>query len=366
MYSSNSNKMRVLITTPRLYKKGGVAGYYNVIKKYLTINYALFEVGSLDSTQKYKEVFRIFNDIKNFRKVLKKNKFDLVHINPSFHFKSLIRDAVFLIIAKKNDIPIITFFHGWDINHEKKIEHYFKPLFKKVYNLTDAFIVLSSQFKNKLRIWGFKQPIYVEFNPIDDELLVEFDINKMVEVRIQKNKINILFLARIIKEKGIIETLLTIKELQSQKMSVSLIIAGDGPYLNEAKQLAQKLDIKNCNFLGYIQGEQKREVFKNSNLYIFPSYGEGLPLSLLEAMAFGLPVVTRPVGGIKDFFEEGKHGFLSESKDPKVFADLIKKILEDENLYRSMSLYNYQYAQENFLASKVAKKLEKIYKEICS
>ena len=89
-----------------------------------------------------------------------------------------------------------------------------------------------------------------------------------------------------------------------------------------------------------------------------------MPNSVLEAMAFGLPIITRPVGGIADFFENSHHGFITKSRDPSVFANYIEKLISNKVLYKKSSLYNYKYAQENFLASKVAKVLEKIYREV--
>lgn len=101
-----------------------------------------------------------------------------------------------------------------------------------------------------------------------------------------------------------------------------------------------------------------------SHIYILPTYhGEGMPHSLLEAMGFGLPVITRPVGGVIDFFEHGKMGYITESKDPAVLAELIENLIEDAELRREMAIYNFKYAQQRFLSSEVVKRLERIYKD---
>ena len=78
-------------------------------------------------------------------------------------------------------------------------------------------------------------------------------------------------------------------------------------------------------------------------------------------MAFGLPVVTRPVGGLKDIFVDGQHGYMTESKDPSVIASLIEKIILDDKLWKAMSIAAHKTAMEKFLASKVAKRIEAIY-----
>ena len=81
-------------------------------------------------------------------------------------------------------------------------------------------------------------------------------------------------------------------------------------------------------------------------------------------MSYGLPVITRPVGGIKDFFQNGKMGFITESKNPYDFAFFIEKIITNSKLRLQISNYNYNYAKEHFWAEKVISRLENIYNTI--
>ena len=81
-------------------------------------------------------------------------------------------------------------------------------------------------------------------------------------------------------------------------------------------------------------------------------------------MAYGLPVVTRPVGGIKDFFEEGKMGSLAASVDPADIAEAVENILTNSELRRKIGKYNREYAARNFKASNVASRLLAIYDEV--
>jgi len=75
-------------------------------------------------------------------------------------------------------------------------------------------------------------------------------------------------------------------------------------------------------------------------------------------------VVTRPVGGLADFFKNEGHGFITDSLNPNILANLIKRLFLDKELYNKISLSNYQYAQSHFLASSAALRLETIYKTV--
>ncbi|MBL4879696.1 MAG: glycosyltransferase family 4 protein, partial [Oleispira sp.] len=176
---------------------------------------------------------------------------------------------------------------------------------------------------------------------------------------------NLLFLARIEKEKGIYIALDTFRILLRQYPKLLLTIAGDGSELLKAKEYVQKNEIPNIIFTGRISGDALQNAFKNNSFYLFPTYyGEGMPTSTLEAMAFGQIIISRPVGGIKDFFEYEKMGFILDSMKPIDFAEKISDLIKNEDEIIKISNYNYHYARNNFMASIVAQKIEHSIKKI--
>jgi len=360
--------MKVVITAPNLSIGGGVANYFAVIRKHFSIRNEFYSLGSLGDKQ------NVFERISHFQK--DQNRFqslvslypqdiDLVHINPSFRYASLIRDALILRKAKRANKKVLVFFHGWDHNTAKVVERLFYDAFFSTYNMANAFVVLASEFKAQLESWGFTQPIYLETTPVDDELLAGFSIEKKIHESIQRREVNLLFLSRIEKEKGIFETISAVAELVKNHPRIRLLVAGDGSCLSQARNMVSEMKIENnVSFLGYVQGEKKKQVFLSSDIYIFPTYAEGMPTTVLEAMAFGLPIVTRRVGGLKDFFVDGQFGFTTESKDPNEFASIIDKIVNNRSLSLEMGINCHNYAKERFMATQVAKRLEQIYKKV--
>lgn len=357
--------MKIAITLPALNKMGGVATYYNSVLPYLNKNNNLkivcFHLGSkLESLS----LLHPITDQIQFKKFLDKEKPDLVHINPSLDFKSFIRDGLLIWQAKRKNIPVLIFFRGWKKSFESYIEKRLKWFFNHTYLKADKFIVLASEFKHTLQEWGVQSDIILGTTAVDNSLLKNFDINKKIQDKDKNDKINILFLSRIEKEKGVFETIDAFEFLLNKKYNVRLSIAGDGSAMKDVSEYAKtkKIPENRLTFLGYVSGDDKIKAFKEHDIYCFPSfYGEGMPNSVLEAMAFGMPVITRPVGGLKDFFINGEMGFLAKGITGDEISHLLEKLICNKILFSDISRYNYNYAKDNFMASIAAEKLTTIY-----
>ncbi|OQY97667.1 MAG: glycosyltransferase [Candidatus Brocadia sp. UTAMX2] len=359
--------MKIIIIRPEFKNPGGVSNYFSALNENFSVEIKHFDIGKRVEEKGFlRNFFRIFKDYFLFVKELRCREYDVVHINPSLDFKSVIRDGVFILLSKYYKIKIVVFFHGWLKTFEQKIIKLRTLwLFRKIYDNVDIFIVLATEFRNTLLKWGFKQPIYIETTAVDDGLVREFDIQTTIKKRMDIDTFRILFLARIIKEKGIYETIDAINMLHNKYPKLELVVAGDGEEIQHVKDYVKAKNVSNVVFTGYVKGKTKRKYLEESCVYCFPTYyREGIPISVLEAMVFGLPVITRPVGGIVDFFEQDKNGFITESKDPTDIANYIEKLYLNKDLYKKISFYNHRYASERFLASKVAKRLEKIYEEV--
>ncbi|MHA2052204.1 MAG: glycosyltransferase family 4 protein [Candidatus Hodarchaeales archaeon] len=344
--------MKVLITHPEFDNPGGVSNYYKRLQNKFEIPIVHFIVGKRIKEKNFlSRILRVFLDYFRFVKCLKRINIDLVHINPSLDLKSFIRDGIFALLAKINKRKTVIFFRGWKKSFEAHIK-------------SDAFIVLSDEFRKTLKRWGVVQPIHQEVTIVDEDDLRGFDIKKALRKRQRSKKWSVLFLSRVTRNKGIYETIEAVSLLRSKFPMIELIVAGDGDELEDVKSFVHNRNISNVKFVGYIRNEKKRRIFEKAQVFLFPSYSEGMPLSVVEAISFGLPVVTRPVGGLADFFKNKKHGFITESKEPIILANYIEKLFLDKGLYENISFYNFNQGKKWFLASKAAKRLEEIYSEV--
>jgi len=359
--------MKVLINIVNLSKSGGVAKIYKALENKFNREVEYFTIGSRNrNCNLVKNIWRLVNDYFKFSIKLIRHQYDIIQINPSLNHKSILRDGLFLLIAKIFNKKVIVFFHGWNNDFERILENKYLWVFKLFYFRSNAIIVLANEFKNILLRWGYSKEIFLETNFIEDNLLNKFNEN-CIRKRINKknNNLIILFLARVEKDKGIYEAIDSYELLKKRFMDLKMVIAGDGCELANVKKYILRKELEGIKSVGYVTGEKKKNILMNSDFYIFPtSHGEGMPISVLEAMAFGLPIVTRSVGGLKDFFKNGKMGFITQSKTPKIFTNFIQKLILDEDLRYKIGLYNYKYSRKHFLSSEAAKRLEDVWRSV--
>lgn len=346
--------MKVLIITPSFSLLGGVANHYLGLQEFWTekVRYEFY-----GKRKKIPALVMLpFDFIKYVFKLLFSRP-DVVIINPSLRKYQLTRDGAYLLVARFLRIPVVTFFHGWDRALAKSLKS--KPgFFKRIYNKSGLIYVLAEEFKSDLKAIGISKSISLTTTKVNDKLIADFDIScRTGEIS------EILFLGRIVEQKGIFIAIKAFHLLTPTYPNLRLKIVGDGPDLEKAKQLVNHLRLTNVSFRGAVFGEAIAEEFSNAHLYILPSYEEGMPTSVLEAMAFGLPIVSRPVGGLNDFFDE-QMGILVSSFEAEDFAKAIETLLVDHQRTKEMALHNSQYAKMHFMASRVAKSIETELKTI--
>ena len=356
-------KSNILLVVANLSTLGGVSIFWNSLlsafEKTNYFNFDIFQIGGHG-----KNIFGPILDQWRLNKKLKSNKtLELGIINPSLLNKSFFRDALFAKQMAKNNLPFIVFFHGWDLEFEAKVTNKYINFFLKSFGKAEKIFVLSEDFKVKIIEWGYKGKVIIQTTTVDATLTHNFTLKEKIKEKETDTSITkILFLSRIIKEKGIFELIEAFEHLNKKRDDIELIIAGDGEAFTQLKNVVKHK--RNIRVTGFVEGENKIALLKESDLYILPSYTEGLPISVLEAMMFGLPVITTKVGGLKRFFKNGKMGYFIE---PKSIIDIEKKIeliLSNKAKLKEMSKFNYQYAQKKLTNDVVAKKLYAQVKEL--
>jgi glycosyltransferase involved in cell wall biosynthesis len=156
--------------------------------------------------------------------------------------------------------------------------------------------------------------------------------------------------------KGIYELIEAYGLLKLKYPKMKLTIAGNGHELENVVKHIEMNNYIDIIISGYLTGDAKYELLASGNLFVFPSYSEGMPNAVLEGMAVGLPIVTTKVGGLNDFFENGIMGSYIEIKNVNSIVKEISHLYENQELRNTISKYNIKFAFEKFNASTVAKK----------
>ena len=280
---------------------------------------------------------------------------DLVHIHSSFG-PSFYRKMPFIYMSYWFKVPVINHIHGADFDsfyvnaNEKKRE-----LVRKVYGKCTKLIALSKEWKSRLSEIVLPDTICV---------LENYGILRAEREHSFSNRI--LFMSAIEERKGCFDIPLIFRKVLEQVPDCTLIMAGDGnpDVVKKVKESLKEYVERSVFFPGWVSGEEKERWFQESDLFLLPSYNEGMPMAVLDAMGYGLPVISTNVGGIPQLVFDGKNGFLCEPGDIANFADKIVYYLNNDEARKKAEIAGRQIIKEQYSLELHLNKLAKIYSEV--
>ena len=173
------------------------------------------------------------------------------------------------------------------------------------------------------------------------------------------------FVGRLSSEKGIIEFLKSIPIILNARPDLKFIIVGDGPLRNYVESFIKRNNLSSkILLLGFVPHEKLPHIYRKLKLLVLPSYSEGVPNVLLEAMACGTPVLASPVGGIPSIIINGKTGIILKSRKPSDIAKTIINMIINHTLLKSVSIECYKYILNHFSLESARKRYDKILRKV--
>ena len=276
-------------------------------------------------------------------------QFDLVHA----HW--LIPQGI--IQAKIKDVPYLVTGHGGDVTSLNNI--FFRNIKAKCMNHAIVTVGVSSYICDKMK----------EINPcINPKMismgcdLAKFSPEKRDDNYFNHDKKNILFVGRLAEKKGVTYLIDAMDEVDAM-----LYIVGEGPLEKELKEQAKRHN-KKIVFVGSKSHDELPTIYASSDLFVSPSIvakngdQEGLPVSIMEAMASGVPVICGLSGGTKDIVNDGINGFILDVRDVKLLAQRINQVIYDDAMAMSMKEHALKTVKE-YSYKKIAEKYSRLIGE---
>ncbi len=266
-------------------------------------------------------------------------------------------------ICQRLNLPLVVYFHGYDINDERFVFRYRKD-YTELFEKARALLVVSKDMKKKLMGLGApNEKIFLLPSGVDTSFFSE------ANPRVSEP----LFVAvsRFVDKKAPLLSLLAFKKVLESFSAARLIMVGEGYLLEASKQLAKALGISSAvQFLGKCNSYEIRQILRMARAFIQhsvkTSYGdsEGIPLAILEAQASGLPVVATRHTGIEEVLVDNYTGFLVEELDISAMAQRMLLLAKDPDLAFKMGQRARERIQNYFSLEKASKELQGLLENI--
>ena len=297
---------------------------------------------------------------KQLKKIMKEGKFDAVHCH------SPMGGVLARIAAKAVGVPHVFYTaHGFHFYKGAPIKNWciYYPIEKILSRHTDVLITINQEdFRRAQRSLNAKKVEYIpgigieteRRSAVEDEVLA-----KRTELGIDDKSIVLLSVGELNKNKN--HKIIISAVARINNPNLYYMICGKGDLEHYLLKLVTDLGLtKHVKLLGYRTDID--EISRVADIFVFPSYREGLPVSMMEAMASGLPVVCSQIRGNTDLIENGKGGFLLEPRDATGFVKYISKVIDEPKLRQTMGEYNKAEIRK-FDRTVVMEKMRTLYSE---
>ena len=290
--------------------------------------------------------------LRRFLALLRAHRRVLVHVHCASR-ASFWRKALFMAVAHAARCPVILHLHGGGFArfYEEECGLLGRWLVRRVLARAACIVAVSERWRNWLAQLQANPNLVCIPNPVA--------LPPAVVPRGPRNVV--LFLGRIEPAKGIPELLDAFAGLRPGVPDALLVCAGEGD-IEAAERQARRLGLGDAvRFPGWIDGEEKRAWLARAALFVLPSHAEGLPMSLLEAMAAGLPVVASAVGGIPDVVHDGVNGYLVAPGDRVALLRAMGRVLGDPQLGAALGAAGRAAMRARCAPARVLADLEGLY-----
>ena len=324
---------------------GGVAAVESV---YSTFYKPFNHVATVVDYGTVRKLLTFFKAYAQFWKwMLFHREIEIVHVHGASD-ASFWRKRVFVNLAKMFGKKVVFHCHGSEF---QRFTSQHPDAVRKTLKKCDCIIALSDSWKE----W-FEKTIHHKNVVASKNVIAPPHVKK-----IKHDDFVLLFLGRLGKRKGIYDLMDVLTEHKAEfDGKVRFLFGGDGD-VEQVKKIIRRNGLENiAGFQGWVNGEKKERLLNTADAYILPSYNEGLPISILEAMSYSLPIISTAVGGIPEILKNGENGFIMEPGDKEAIYRAIHTLMGDERLRAQMGEKSFEKVRTH-LPGYVEKQLRELY-----
>jgi glycosyltransferase involved in cell wall biosynthesis len=299
---------------------------------------------------------------KILRRLLRKN-YDIVNTQTRFFITSFLG----LIFAKLKKTPLVHTEHG---TRHSTVPNKVVDLISRTYDHTIGDLLVKSARRNIgvsqaacefLKHLGAANT-QVIYNGIDTGIFKREDTNYRQKLGIGNDALVVTFVGRLIYAKGAQDLISAFPRIKDTASNVKLLIVGGGPYRAELEKLARRTDCSSSIlFLGQKKQAELIEILSATDIFVNPSYSEGLPTSVMEAASIGLPIIATDVGGTREIITTGKTGILVQARDMGQLAEELCRLCADAELRGKLGKNARILAERKFDWDKITGEYIKLY-----
>lgn len=337
---------KVLTIGPKYTEQGGIA---SVVRSYIPMFGKFNFIASYVSGNILKKVFNLLLSILKLICYCTFKNIQIVHIHTASN-TDFRRSAIYVRISKFFDKKVMLHIHGG------KFEEYYKKnsnYVNRICNKCDSLATVSSYFVNFLNSSSLNNTVHLIPNSVKEPLAAKASDKRYC--------INLLYMGRIDDNKGIftlLEVLAENKSLFNER--IMLNIAGNGETERMNKYIKDNCISSLVNYHGWADEKKKAELLSSSDIYIQLSEFESFGISILEAMSYGLPIITTGAGGVTDLVEDRHNGIIVKREDKAGISEAIKYLTNNKCIREEYGKKSIAISQ-NYFPNKIEKRLEDIY-----
>jgi glycosyltransferase involved in cell wall biosynthesis len=323
----------------------------------------LFEFGARSPHESlYQKIAGRMTDWVSYFRLVRRERPDLVVINSALTRHALLRDIGYAAVSRLSGIPLFVKMHGTDARILTDAGMLYRWGLRFVVRNSRGIGLLSREERQNFLRAGFDGGnLYVVKNVVDCQ---RFDRGDVSRARPGKT-LKLLFIARFIPAKGLLDVLEAIRIVLQHGKDVCLDCVGDGPQGPEARERANALGITDkVRFTGYIPEAETPRHYKNADVLVFPTYHqEGFPMTIFQSVAAGLGIITTRARASADYLCEPDHCLWVEPRSPEMLAEKILTLIDHPDVLETMARKNRELAL-GFSTEKVTDEYLKLFADI--